>query len=90
MTLRILILASLALAGCSPTYGDALEQRLAGKTPEERRAVLAQECGREIANSLKPTKPGKLQHAEDMKRICEESTAHPVTFDPQWLWPGFE
>lgn len=90
MKLRVLIPATLILAGCNPTYGDTLEQRLAGKTPEDRRAILAQECGKEIANSLRPTEPGKLQHAEDMKRICEESTGRPVYFDPRWLWPGLQ
>ncbi len=81
MNPRVLVLASLALVGCSPTYHDALEQSLVGKTSAERRAILARECGKEIANSLEPTDPGKLQHAEDMRRICEEGTGRPVTFE---------
>ncbi len=87
MKLRILILTSLTLAGCTPTYDETLEQTLAGKASGERRAILAQECGKEIANSLKEAEPGKLQHAADMKRICEESMGRPVNFNPQWLGP---
>lgn len=78
MKIRILILSSLALAACSPTYHDALDQKLAGKTPEERREILSRECAEEAASRLKPPADSRyVTHTESMRRICEEFTNRP-------------
>lgn len=76
-TIAFSLIASLMLAGCS-NYGETLEQKLAGKTPEQKRAILAQECGQEIQNGLKPDDEANIRHFENMKKICEEMTGKPV------------
>ncbi len=77
MKIRTLILSSLALAACSPTYHDTLDQKLAGKTPEERREILSRECADQTASRLKPADPKYVTHAESMMRICKEYTSRP-------------
>lgn len=77
MKIRILILSSLALAACSPTYHDALDQKLAGKTPEERREILSRECAAVTAGEQTPADPRYLSHNESMRRICNEYTTRP-------------
>lgn len=68
------IAASILLTGCGPTYRETLEQKLAGKAPDEKRAILAEECGNEIQNGLKPDDEANVRHFQNMKRICEEMT----------------
>lgn len=65
------------LSGCA-SYRTALEQQLEGKAPEEKRAILAQECASEIANGLKNKYPSDKRHVEFMKNICEEMTGQKV------------
>ena len=77
MKIRILILSSMALAACSPTYHDTLDQKLAGKSPEERREILSQECAAVIAGGQTPADPRYLSHNESMRRICNEYTTRP-------------
>lgn len=67
------------LGGCTTSYRETLEQKLEGKSQNERRAILAQECGQEIRNGLKPENESNVRHFENMKKICEEMTGKPVT-----------
>ena len=77
MKIRILILSSMALAACSPTYHDTLDQKLAGKTPEERREILSQECASVTGGGQTPADSRYLTHNESMRRICNEYTTRP-------------
>ncbi len=40
--------------------------------------VLAQECQREIASSVRPWYPADTVPAEAMRQICEQATGLPV------------
>lgn len=82
MKIRILIISSLVLAACSPTYHDSLDQELAGKTPEERREILSRECALVTAKGQKPADPRYVTHADSMRRICEEMTGHNLPLNP--------
>jgi len=68
------------LMGCS-TYSDSLDQKLTGKSTEEKRTVLAKECGDEIAKGLKKDDPANVRHSEKMKQICEEMTGKKIKID---------
>lgn len=72
-----ILVSLLALAACGPTYHESLDQELYGKSPDERRAILARECAR-LAES--PPGPGGERfatHTESMNRICDEATRRP-------------
>ncbi len=77
MKIGILILSSLVLAACSPTYHDTLDQKLAGKSSEERRVILSKECSEVLASALKPADPRYVSHTDSMMRICKEYTSRP-------------
>jgi hypothetical protein len=72
--LPITLLASTLLSACGPTYSDTLDSKLAGKSPNEQRTILAQECQQEIQTGLKPHNEANVQHVERMREICEEMT----------------
>ncbi len=72
------LLMAAALGGCTVSYRETLEQKLEGKSPSERRAILAQECGQEIQKGLKPEHEANVRHFEKMKQICEEMTGQKV------------
>lgn len=67
-----------ALGGCSTTYRETLEQRLQGRTTDEKRVILAQECGQQIKAGEKPEDPANMRHFEKMRQICEEMTGQKV------------
>jgi ABC-type phosphate/phosphonate transport system substrate-binding protein len=77
-TIALSLIAVIALAGCTTSYRETLEQKLAGKSPNERQTILAQECGQEIQKGLKPKDEANVRHFEKMKKICEEMTGKPV------------
>ncbi len=77
-TLATGLLTAAILTGCATSYRETLEQKLQGKSPDERRAILAQECGQEIQKGLKPENESNVRHFEKMKKICEEMTGKPV------------
>ena len=66
------------LAGCTTSYRETLDQKLAGKSPNDRRTILAQECVQEIQKGLKLENDENVKHFEKMKRICEEMTGKPI------------
>ena len=70
-------LASVFLTACA-TYSDALEQKLAGKSLEQKRIILAQECRQEIMAGLKPDNPQNVRHFERTRKICEEMTGKKI------------
>lgn len=69
-----------SLAGCT-TYSDTLDQKLTGKSTEEKRAMLAKECGNEIKAGFKKDDPANLRHSEKMKQICEEMTGKKIRLE---------
>jgi hypothetical protein len=73
----VLCLGLIALVACAPTYRDNLEQRLAGKSRVERRAILAEECGKEVHAGL-AAKPEKARTFAELKAACEEMTGRPA------------
>lgn len=76
--LAIVLLAGGFLTACGPTYADRLDAKLAGKSPDEKRTILAQECAQEIKNGLKPQDEANVRHFERMRTICEEMTGKKV------------
>lgn len=77
-TVVLVMVAATALAGCTTSYRETLEQKLSGKSEEQKRAVLAQECGNELKAGLKKDNPANVRHIENMKKICEEMTKKKV------------
>jgi hypothetical protein len=71
---RLLLALPLFVMACTPTYQDELDQKLSGKSPEEKRAILSRECGQQLQDGLKTADPKKVEHYEHMKRICAEMT----------------
>ena len=76
--LPITFLGAALLSGCGPTYSDTLEQKLAGKTPDQQQAILAKECGQEIAADMQPNSKANVDHSKRMQEICEEMAGQPV------------
>lgn len=76
--LSITLLAATLLSACT-TYTDTLDAKLAGKSPNEKRAILAQECAQEIKNGLKPEDEANVRHFERMRKICEEMTGKKIS-----------
>lgn len=74
----IVLLSTALLSACTTTYSETLEQKLAGKTPQEKKVILAQECSQEIQAGLKPKDEANMRHFERMQKICEEMTGQPV------------
>lgn len=77
-TIAIILIAATALAGCTTTYSETLEHKLAGKPLEEKRIILAKECGHEIQRGLKPEKPANVRHFQRMEELCEVMTGQKV------------
>lgn len=77
-TLATGLLTAAILSSCATSYRETLEQKLQGKSQDERRAILAQECSQEIQKGLKPENESNVRHFENMKKICEEMTGKPV------------
>jgi curli biogenesis system outer membrane secretion channel CsgG len=75
--LSIILIASAFLSACT-TYSDTLEQKLAGKSPEQKRTILAQECRQEIEAGLNPDNESNVRHFERMRKICEEMTGRKI------------
>lgn len=75
---KLLLIVPLLMAACGPTYHAQLEQKLADKSEQERRAILAQECGQEIQKGLRPDSQANVRHFGKMKQICEEMTGQKV------------
>jgi hypothetical protein len=73
-----ILLAIALLAGCS-AFNDKLDEQLANKSSDEKRVVLAETCGQEIAKKLKTDDPVNVRHSEKMKQICEEMTGKKVS-----------
>lgn len=81
-TVVLVMVAATALAGCSTTsYRETLEQKLSGKSEEQKRAILAQECGNELKGGLQKDNPANVRHIENMRKICEEMTKKKVTVE---------
>ena len=76
MKIYVLLLPFI-LAACGTTVHDDLNSKLAGKTPEQKRAILAEECSKQVANPHNPKDPGGI-HGDNMKQICKESTGYNV------------
>ncbi len=76
--LSAVILVGLALSACTTNYSDTLEHKLAGKSPQEKKVILAQECSQEIQAGLRPKDEANVRHFERMQKICEEMTGKPV------------
>lgn len=74
----LLLVLPLFIAACGPTYRDTLETKLQGKSEQEKRVALAQECATEIKNGLKPEEPANVRHFQRIKQICEEMTGQKV------------
>ncbi len=77
-TIALSLIAAVALAGCTTSYRETLEQKLEGKNQSERRAILAQECSQEIQKGLKPENESNVRHFENMRKICEEMTGRKI------------
>lgn len=66
------------LGGCTTSYRETLDQKLENKSPAEKRALLAQECGAEISEGIKKDDLSNVKQFEKMKRICEEMTGKKI------------
>jgi hypothetical protein len=73
----IALVFTVSLSACAP-YVNPLEQKLAGKNLEEKRTILADECGKETDAGLNSNDPATVQHSERMRQICTEMTGKPV------------
>jgi hypothetical protein len=76
--LSLTIITSLLLTACT-TYTDVLQHKLAGKSDQEKRIILLQECKSKISENLKPNNKKSIQHAERMEEICEKMTGNKIT-----------
>lgn len=76
--LSITLLAAALLSACT-TYSDTLDAKLAGKSPEQKRIILAQECRQEIEAGVKPGNESNVRHFERMRKICEEMTGQKIS-----------
>lgn len=71
------------LAACESNYSKTLDQRLAGKSQNEKRSILAEECRNEIRQGLKPENPANVRHFETTRKICEELTGKNIMLPKQ-------
>lgn len=69
----------MALAACTTTYSDTLEQKLTGKSEQEKRVILAQECANEVNNGMKSDRPNSAKHFNNFRRLCEEMTGQKIS-----------
>lgn len=64
LRLSIIACAMLVLAACAPSQ---LHQRLEGKAPDEKRAILARECHKEGS----PPLTQNPKHVANTKKLCD-------------------
>tara|TARA_R110001592_G_scaffold31482_1_gene110936 strand:+ start:10589 stop:10843 length:255 start_codon:yes stop_codon:yes gene_type:complete len=75
----LLLLPVLALmSACSWSHYGKLETKLEGKTEDEKRLILAEECRIEIEKGLLKDNPKNVKQHKLMERVCEEMTDKPV------------
>jgi hypothetical protein len=77
---RFTTIVALTLTAACSSYQTCLEETLAGKTADEKRMILAEECRKEIAGGLKPDQPPNVRHFQRLKTICTELSGKPVPF----------
>lgn len=75
----IMIISILSLSGCANTYTDTLKQKLAGKSDNQKRIILAQECKDKINEYQKPDNTESIEHSKKMKEVCEDMTGNKIT-----------
>ncbi len=75
--LTIIVLANFALSACT-TYTNILEQKLAGKSEQEKRIILAEECKSKIDEYRKLDNKKSIEHSERMREICQEMTGKKI------------
>lgn len=54
------------------------DNKLANISSEEKRTILAEECGKEIKNGLNKDNQSNVRYFEKTKQICEEMTGKSV------------
>jgi hypothetical protein len=74
----LLMTLCMAIPACGPAYPDDLARRLDGKTADQKRAILAEECGAAIADSVRRALPSERRDPAGMRRICEEMTGREI------------
>lgn len=75
--LTIVVLASFVLTACT-TYTNTLEQKLSGKSDQEKRLILAEECKNKINEYKKSDNKKSIEHSERMREICQEMTGRKI------------
>jgi hypothetical protein len=78
----LIALAGAVLLSACATYSDKLEDKLAGKSPAEKRVILAQECRKEIEAGIKPDSDANVRHFDRFRTICEEMTGQKISVQP--------
>tara|TARA_R100001143_G_C3319291_1_gene113953 strand:- start:459 stop:713 length:255 start_codon:yes stop_codon:yes gene_type:complete len=83
MNKKILILLPILalLSACSWSHYGKLEKKLEGKPENEKRLILAEECGIEIERGLVKDNPKNVKQHKLMERVCEEMTGEPVNIE---------
>jgi len=71
---KLLLIVPLFLAACDHSYDEQLQQKLAGKSEQEKRVLLARECANEIKMGSKPEHERNKRYFQKMKIVCEEMT----------------
>ncbi|HOO81629.1 MAG TPA: hypothetical protein PK513_03915 [Alphaproteobacteria bacterium] len=66
------------LSACSWSHYGMLEKKLDGKTEDEKRLILAEECKKEIERGLVKDNPKNIEQHKRMQYVCEEMTGRPV------------
>lgn len=78
----LLLLPVLALvSACSWSHYGKLETKLEGKTEEEKRLLLAEECRIEIERGLVKDDPRNVKQHKRMQHVCEEMTGKSVNVE---------
>lgn len=74
----ILIALTLPAALHATELHPLLEERLQGKSSQERRAILQQECGREKPHHRHGHHVADVNHAKRLAAICKEIKKPPM------------
>jgi len=77
----ILLPFVLALSACGWSHYSILEEKLEGKTQEQKRLTLAEECRIEIKKGLIKDDPKNVKQHKLMQQICEEMTGQSVSVE---------
>lgn len=77
----ILLPVLFLLSACGWSHYAKLEKKLEGKTEDEKRLVLAEECRIEIEKGLLKDNPKNVKQHQLMQHICEEMTGKPVNIE---------